>query len=86
MTGGNMEKNNAKVLGENNLFQIINKLKKEEKATLKGITDQAVKPLYDDPRIPNETLNKAKDIMFISVCSAYVYGNKRVFEELEKLK
>lgn len=85
MDKNNEYQDNAKNVGSNTLFDVINKFTDEEKKHLAGITLQAVRPLLADQRIPQDSINRAKDVIYLSVCSAYIYGNRRVIEELDKL-
>lgn len=78
--------NNAQILGSNPLLQTINKFRDSEKKMLKAITDQGLKQFYLDQRIPNDAIAKARDLMYLSVCTAYIQGCKSVFDELDKMK
>jgi len=81
-----MQQNNAKAAPKNKLFDVINKFTDKEKQTMAGITVDAMKLMLRDPRMSQEAINKSKDLIYLSVCSAYVYGVRNTIAELDKLK
>lgn len=84
--GLRVEIEKPKIIGSNALLQTIKKFRAHEVKFCKAVTDNALKALYLDQRIPNDAVAQARDMIYLSTCSAYIQGAKSVFDELDKIK